>query len=144
MNKISLLGISALWLLSANAGVNVESGCYVRTPEGLGKNTQFFLIQSYYDDELQGYVGAFVDYNNSKNRISLVFADEVQGDGVATGDYQRYWLEIENKKVTGQYVEYGTYSGNAGGNYIKYTNSKQKKVTLFRIATIDSPCIAGR
>ena len=144
MKKLLFWTIATLLSLHAHAGVSVESGCYEQTPRAAGKSNPFFFFQSYRDDDLQEDVGAFLSYNNSKNRISLVFSDEVQGEGTNEGDYQKFWLEVVGKKVTGQYVERGNYSGNAGGRHIKYTSFKTNRVTVFRIAMIDSPCIAGR
>lgn len=133
-----------LGVTNAKAGVGVESGCYVKSPEVAGKSAPFFFFKSYVDYDLQERVGALLEYNNSGGFISLVFFDEIQGGGAASGDYQRIWLEVAGKKISGQYVEYGTYSGNAGGNQIKYTNFKTNKVSVFRVATIDSPCKATR
>lgn len=144
MKKLLICIFAALLCLRVHAGVSVESGCFEQTPKAVGKSSAFFFFQSYHDDDLQEDVGAFVSYNNSKNRISLVFSDEVQGEGPNEGDYQKFWLEVVGKKVTGQYVEQGNYSGNPGGKYIKYTSFKTNRVTVFRIAMIDSPCSAGR
>ncbi len=108
------------------------------------KKQSVFFLQSYSDDDLLANVGAFLRYNNSKSRIPLVFYDEVQGEGAKEGEYQKFWLEIVGKNVTGEYVEYGNYSGNPGGKYIKYTNFKTNRTTVFRITTIDSPCVVGR
>lgn len=136
--------IAALLSIQAHAGISVESGCYERTPKSGGKSNPFFFFQSYSDDDLPANVGAFLRYNNSNSRIALVFYDEVQGAGAKEGEYQRFWLEIVGKNVTGEYVEYGDSSGNPGGKYIKYTNFKNNRTTVFRITTIDSPCGVGR
>lgn len=143
MKKTLFLIISTLLTLHAHAGVSVESGCYQQTPKSGDKNIPFFFFQSYYDNDLLENVGAFVSYNNSKNRISLVFYDEMQGEGPNEGEYQKFWLEVVGKSITGQYVEHGNYSGNPGGKYIKYTRFKTNRVTTFRAAMIDRPCTAG-
>ena len=144
MKAFILFAALFLGMANAKSGVDVESGCYVKTPEVAGKSSPFFLLRSYSDGDLQERVGALLSYNNSGEFMSLVFFDEIQGDGGASGDHQRIWLEVAGKKISGQYVEYGTYSGNAGGNQIKYTNFKTNKVTVFRVATIDSPCKVTR
>lgn len=128
--------------LPIHAGVSVESGCYQETSEAVGRSSNFFFFQSYRDEELLEDVGAFVSYKNSNRRIALLFSDEIQGEGMTEGNYQKFWLEVINKKVTGQYVEYGNYNGNPGGKHIKYTSFKTNRVTTFRIATIASPCSA--
>ncbi|RZL65362.1 MAG: hypothetical protein EOP81_04745 [Variovorax sp.] len=128
--------------LPTHAGVSVESGCYQQISEAVGKNTTFFFFQSYRDEELLEDVGAFVSYKNSNKRIALLFSDEIQGEGMNEGDYQKFWFEVINKKVAGQYVEYGNYNGNPGGKHIKYTSFTTNRVTTFRIATIASPCSA--
>lgn len=144
MKAFILFVVLFLGATNAKADVDVESGCYVKTPGVAGKSSPFFLLRSYFDSNLQERVGALLSYNNSGEFISLVFFDEIQGEGVASGDYQRIWLEVAGKKISGQYVEYGTYSGNTGGNQIKYTNFKTNRVMIFRVATIDSPCKATR
>jgi len=143
MKKTLFWIISILLSLNAHADVSVASGCYEKTPEAVGKSTPFFFFQSYYDNDLLEDVGAFVSYNNSNSRILLVFSNEVQGEGPNEGEYQKFWLEVVGKKVTGQYVEQGNYNGNPGGKYIKYTSFKTNQATVFRIAMIDSPCTVG-
>lgn len=142
MKKMLFWIIVTLMPLHAYAEVGMESGCYEQTPKITSKSNPFFFLQSYYDDDLQENIGAFLIYNNSKNRISLVFYDQIQGEGPNEGDFQKLWLEIIGKNITGQYVEYGNAYGNPGGKYIKYTNFKTNRITVFRIATIDSPCTA--
>lgn len=144
MKKALFWIIATLLTLHAHAGVSVESGCYQQTSKSSNKSNPFFFFQSYYDDDLLENVGAFVIYNNSKNRISLVFSDEVQGEGPNEGEYQKFWLEVVGRNVTGQYVEHGNYKGNPGGKYIQYTQFKTKRVSMFRIATIDRPCTTDR
>lgn len=144
MKIVLLIVIIVLLPLRVYAGINKESGCYQQVEKAAGKGTPFFFFQSYRDDDLEEYVGAFVNYNNSKNRISLVFHDEIQGEGSSEGEYQKYWLEVINKKVTGQYVEHGNYKGNAGGRYIKYTAFRSNRTVVFRIAMVDNPCTTTR
>lgn len=143
MKKIYCFIITLFWLLSAKANLNVESGCYVVIPEKNEKKVSFFFIRTYYDEQIQERIGALLNYNNSKEHIALVFFDEIQEES-ATTDYRRIWLEVVGKKVTGQYVEYGAYSGNGGGRHIKYTNFRTNKVATFRIAMIDAPCASSR
>ena len=125
-----------------HAGVSIESACYQsESSHGVaGKAKAFFLFKSYRDDDAQEYVGGVVNYNNSKSNISVVYDDEVQEGGGSSGAFQRTWLEIINRKITGQYVEYGNYDGNMGGRYIKYTGFKDGRVVIFRDAMNDSQC----
>jgi hypothetical protein len=142
--KIALLWIvAALVSLPTHAVVSIESGCYRQTPQLVGTNNSFLFFQSYRDEDLLEEVGAFVSYNNSEKRIALLFSDEVQGEGANEGDYQKIWLEVVGRKVTGQYVEHGNYSGNSAGKHMKYTNFKTRRVTTFGIATINNPCSSG-
>lgn len=143
MKKTLFLLLATMLTLRAHAGVSVDSGCYQQTLKSGAKSTPFLFFQSYFDDDLLENVGAFVSYNNSKNRIWLVFADEVQGEGPNEGEYQKFWLEVVGKNVTGQYVEHGNYNGNPGGKYIKYIRFKTNRATVFRVAMIDRPCTAG-
>lgn len=139
--KISLTWIVAIFLsLQANAGVNIEAGCYQQLLLPPGGTGSFFYFQSYRDERIMENIGALLNYNNSKNYISLIFHDEIQNRGSGVDEYKKYWLEIIERRITGQYVEVGSYGGNPGGRYIKYTNFKTNKVTTFRLTTIDSPC----
>ena len=128
--KLLLIGaLAALPFCGAHAGVSIESACYQsESSHGVaGKVKVFFLFKSYRDDDAQEYIGGIVNYNNSKSSISVVYDDEVQERGGSSGAFQRTWLEIINRKITGQYVEYGNYDGNPGGRYIKYTGFKEIK-----------------
>jgi hypothetical protein len=130
-------------IFSAEASVSVESHCYVKAAESVGKVAPFFLFRSYFDGELLERVGALVEYNNTGKNISLLFDDEKQGDGPASDDYRRVWLEVAGGKVVGKYVEYGTYGGNSMGNKIEYFGYKNKRPVIFRVTRIDGPCKTG-
>lgn len=145
MKKYFIGLILALISCMTYAGVSIESACY--QSEGVhgagGKGRSFFFFKSYRDEDDHTYIGGFVNYNNSKLSISVVYDSEVQGVGGYSGDFQRTWLEIVDRKITGQYVEYGNYDGNPGGRYIKYTGYKDGRVVLFRISMNNSPCLGN-
>lgn len=140
MSKFFSILVFLGFMLNAEAGVNVELNCYVKATDSVGKIAPFFLFRSYFDSDLLERVGALVEYNNTGRNFSLLFDDETQGDGPASDDYRRVWLEVVGGRVVGKYVEYGTYGGNSMGNRIEYLNRKNKKPIVFRVAKIDSPC----
>lgn len=141
--KLLFIGaLAALPFCVAHAGVSIESACYQSESShgAAGKANAFFRFKSYRDDDAQIYIGGIVNYKNSKSSISVVYDDEVQvGEGSSEG-FRRTWLEIINRKVTGQYVEYGDYDGNPGGRYIKYTGFKDNRVLVFRVVMNNAPC----
>lgn len=139
--------IAFIWMvlaccsLQASATLTAESGCYQQIEKAPGQRASFFHFRSYRDDGLMEYVGALLNYNNSESHIALVFHDEVQSEHAGVMDYERYWLEVINGTITGQYIESGNHGGNPHGKHIRYTNFRNSKVTTFRRASIDSPCV---
>lgn len=143
--KLLLIGaLVALPFCGAHAGVSIESACYQSESShgAAGKVNAFFRFKSYRDDDAQKYIGGIVNYKNSRSSISVVYDDEVQVGEGASVEFRRTWLEIINRKITGQYVEYGDYDGNPGGRYIKYTGFKDNRVVVFRVVMNNAPCSA--
>lgn len=141
--KLLFIGaLAALPFCVAHAGVSIESACYQGESShgAAGKASAFFRFRSYRDDDAQKYIGGIVNYKNSKSSIPVVYDDEIQAGEGSSGSFQRTWLEIINRKIVGQYVEYGDYDGNSGGRYIKYTGFKDNKTVVFRVAMNDAPC----
>ncbi|WP_148289699.1 hypothetical protein [Ideonella sp. B508-1] len=142
MNLLLIGALAALPFCGAHAGVSIESACYQSESShgAAGKASAFFRFKSYRDDDAQKYIGGIVNYKNSKSSIPVVYDDEVQAGEGSSGSFQRTWLEIINRKIVGQYVEYGGYDGNPGGRYIKYTGFKDNRVVVFRVVMNDAPC----
>lgn len=109
----------------ANAEVTVQTLCFSSQ-----KNRRLELtLRKYLDEELQQEVGALVRYSNSNKLIPLAFkGDENSDERVA---YELHWLEIVDKKITGEYSFIKPLNATVDGAYVVYKNFKTNKQTTF-------------
>lgn len=133
--KIQTLFIATLLLASGivRAEVQVETSCYVYVPrDGTSKHIRLAL-RTYVDKELQKEVGAFVQYNNSKEIIPVVFKSyrALDADSPELGNHEITRLEIVDKKIAGEYVFSQTGAGNTQGKSVTYKKSAMAKPVTF-------------
>jgi hypothetical protein len=142
MKNILILILISLFFIQSKADVGVESTCYeMETPsKSSSKQPVFFRLRFYTEETTQIYIGAIVNYNNSKQIIHAVFYDETEDIAPSLGGLQRTWLEVVGGKISGKYVEHVNYEGNLAGRYVIYTRLRDNRSTLFRAATGDMPC----
>ena len=99
-------------------------------------------LRTYVDQDLKKEVGAFVQYNGSKQIIPLVLTRHVSTntDSPDLRNYEISRLEINEKKVAGEYVFAQTGAGVTQGKYVKYRSAKTGKVVTFQYAGDDASC----
>ena len=88
-------------------------------------------------------VGLFVQYNDTKDIIPLVFGKRVNKDIASPGlrNHEESMTEIVGEKVTGVYMFVQTGAGSTQGKYVHYTNANTgKSVTLQHTGAEDSSC----
>lgn len=117
----------------AKADVQSETACYVYVPQGQTSKPIQLAVRIYSDNDLKKEVGAFAQYNDSKEIIPLVFIRYVSTDtdSPELGNYEISRIEVNDRKVTGEYVFVQAGAGNAQGKYVKYKNTKTGKSTIF-------------
>jgi hypothetical protein len=141
MNKLFFLATAMLSCGIATADVKSETTCYSRAPPGQSSKSIHLTLRTYVDQDLQREIGAFVQYNGSKEVIPLVFTKHVRTDidSPDLGNYEISRIEISDKKVAGEYVFAQTGAGIAQGKYVTYKNSKTGKVVTFQHTGDDDP-----
>ena len=115
---------------AARADVQSETSCYSYSPRPNEHTKPIqFALRTYVDTDLKKEIGAFVQYNGSKDIIPLVFSKFVPTDteDPGLGNYEIYRTEIVDKKITGEYMFAQTGAGNKQGKYAKYTNFRTGK-----------------
>jgi len=129
-----LIFVLSLACTTAFADVHVEASCFTLDARAMSKKMVYFVLQSYYDDEIGKEIGAFVRYGESKESIPLVFENKIDTDtdDPGLGNFELQRLEILNGRVTGRYTLVQTGAGNRQGRYIDYKNFKTKKTLLFQ------------
>jgi len=141
--KIRIFFLTMIMLGSgiARADVQSDTACYVHVPHDEVSKHIRFVVRSYFDNDLKKEIGAFVQYNGSKEIIPLVFTKYVatDTDSPGLGNYEISRIEINNKKVTGEYIFYQTGAGHTQGKYVKYINEKTGKTTSFMETDADDP-----
>lgn len=75
-----LLAAALLGGASVRAEIVSETSCYVRTSPGKVAKPVQMVLRRYIDQELNKEVGAYVQYNQSKDMIPLVFVKHVDTD----------------------------------------------------------------
>ena len=142
--KIKPVFIATLVLVSgfARAEIHVETVCYSMVPPGKMSKPVRMALRTYVDQDLKREVGAFVQYNGSKQIIPLVMTKNVSTDTDSPdlGNYETSRVEISEKKVGGEYVFAQTGAGITQGKYVKYRSAKTGKVVTFQYAGDDASC----
>lgn len=142
-----ILTVALLSGTAVAAEVRLETLCYVRVPPGKDSKPIRMVFRSYYDQELKKEIGSFVQYNESKEIIPLMFEKFVNtdADSPELGNYEISRIEIINKKIAGEYTFVQTGAGHLQGRYVKYTNAKTgKSVTFQHTGDDDSACKVNR
>ncbi|RYX90547.1 MAG: hypothetical protein EOO28_28830 [Comamonadaceae bacterium] len=114
---------------TTHAAVISETLCYRALPKNKNKSAIKLTIKKYYDEELGQQVGAIVRYNTSKETIPLSVIEDAIDD--ENNDYEIHWLEVINKKVTGEYVFMKPKGATVLGAYIIYKNQRLGKELAF-------------
>ena len=137
-----VLGIIFLASGIAKAEVHPETTCYSMVPPGKSSKPVRLALRTYVDQELKKEVGAFVQFNGSKEIIPLVLTRYVSTDADSPdlGNYEISRIEISDKKVTGEYVFVQSGAGITQGKFVKYKNAKTGKVVTFQSAGDDPSC----
>lgn len=142
--KIKPVFVATLVLVSgiAKAEIHVETACYSMVPPGKMSKPIRMALRTYVDQDLKKEVGAFVQYNGSKQIIPLVLTRHVSTntDSPDLRNYEISRLEINEKKVAGEYVFAQTGAGVTQGKYVKYRSAKTGKVVTFQYAGDDASC----
>jgi hypothetical protein len=141
--KYFALAAALLGSRIAQAEVVAETSCYVRTSPGKDARPVQLVFRRYVDQELKKEVGAFVQYNQSKDVIPLVFVRRVDTDtdSPELGNHEITRVEIVGGKAAGQYLFVQTGAGNGQGKYVRYTNAKGAKPVIFQhTGDEDSSC----
>jgi len=140
---ICLLAIVTFSCGIARADVQSETACYVYVPRDGSNKPIKFALRTYVDKDLKKEVGAFVQYNSSKENIPLVFTKYVSTDTDSPdlGNYEISRVEIVDKKIAGEYVFIQSGAGNTQGKYVVYTKPKSgKKITFMYTGDNDVDC----
>ncbi|MFI4919854.1 MAG: hypothetical protein ACHP65_09900 [Legionellales bacterium] len=140
--KLLLLTIVMMFYGIARADVQSENSCYFYTPRPDDRIKPIhFALRTYFDTDLKKEVGAFVQYNNSKAIIPLVYFKYVptDTDDPGLGNYEIYRLEIVGKKITGEYMFAQTGAGNQQGKYVRYTNFRTGEKISLQYTSGDEP-----
>lgn len=126
----------------AKADVLAETSCYSMVPPGKTSKPVRLTLRTYVDQDLKKEVGAFVQYNGSKETIPLVFAKYVSmdTDSPDLGNYEISRIEINEKKVTGEYIFSQSGAGNTQGKSVKYKSAKTGKAVTFQYVGDDPSC----
>ncbi len=138
MQKIKFLSILIYFLFGiASAETTSQTLCFVSQKN---KNVEL-ILQKYLDNSLQQEVGAFVKYSTSKKTIPLVFIDDSSADDSL--EYELHWLEIFDKKITGQYSLLKPKKATIFSAYVKYKSTKTGKEVIFQPSNkSDAECAA--
>jgi hypothetical protein len=125
----------------ARADVQSETTCYMYESQTTASKDILLVVRTYLDNDLKKEVGAFAQYNGSKEIIPLVFKKYVatDTDSPGLGNYEISRIEIKDKKVTGEYIFFHTGAGHTQGKYVIYKNAKTGKATLFMEIPDDNP-----
>lgn len=140
--KALFLAVICLGSGMAKAEVHAETSCYSMVPPGKSSKPVRLALRTYVDQELKKEVGAFVQYNGSKDGIPLVLTKYVSTDtdSPELGNYEISRIEISDKKVAGEYVFVQTGAGITQGKFVKYKNAKTGKVVTFQSIGDDPSC----
>ena len=100
-----------------------------------GKSSKLLqlAVRTYEDKDLKKEVGTFVQYNSSKEIIPVVFTKytRTDTDSPGLGNYEISRVEVSDGKVNGEYFFVQTGAGSTQGRYVKYTNLKTGRSTIF-------------
>jgi len=141
--RICLLAIVTFSCGIVRADVQSETACYVYVPRDSSSKPIKLALRTYVDKDLKKEVGAFVQYNASKETIPLVFTKYVSTDTDSPnlGNYEISRVEIVDKKIAGEYVFIQSGAGNTQGKYVVYTKSKTgKKITFMYTGDNHADC----
>lgn len=135
------LAIIALGISMAKADVLSETTCYMHESQKAAHKDILLIVRTYLDNDLKKEVGAFAQYNSSKEIIPLVFMKYVATDidSPNLGNYEITRIEINDKKVTGEYTFIRTGAGHTQGKYVIYKNTKTGKSINFTEISEDNP-----
>ncbi|AVR98461.1 hypothetical protein C9I28_24585 [Pseudoduganella armeniaca] len=128
---------------TVRAEIVSETSCYVRTSPGKDARPVQMVFRRYVDQELKREVGAFVQYNQSKDFIPLVFVKHVDTDtdSPELGNHEITRIEIVGGKAAGAYLFVQTGAGNRQGKHVRYTSAKGAKPMIFQhTGDEDSSC----
>lgn len=125
----------------ARAEIHSETTCYSSVPKGSSSKPLRLAMRNYEDKDLKKEVGAFIQYSSSKEIIPLVFTKYISADTdyPSLGNYEISRVEISDSKINGVYVFVQTGAGNTQGKYVKYTDLKTGKSTIFVHTGDDDP-----
>lgn len=125
----------------ARADVQSETTCYMYESQKTASKDILLVVRTYLDNDLKKEVGAFAQYNGSKEIIPLVFTKYVatDTDSPGLGNHEITRIEINDKKVTGEYTFIQTGAGHTQGKYVRYKNSKTGKSINFMEISEDNP-----
>lgn len=147
MIRYVALATALCYAATAQAEIQIETECYVHVPPGKSSKPIRMIFRRYIDQELKQEVGSFVQYNDKKDIIPLVFGKHVSKDidSPDLGNYEDSRTEIVGGKVAGVYTFVQTGAGIAQGKYVRYTNAKTgESVTLQHTGAEDSSCKVNR
>ncbi len=141
--KIKIFLLSTIMLICgmARAEIQSETSCYVYIPHDNSSKHIQLALRTYVDKDLKKEVGAFIQYNGSKETIPLVFAKYVSTDTDSPnlGNYEISRIEIVDKKITGEYIFSQTGAGNTQGKSVEYKKFKTGKSMTFMYMGDDDP-----
>jgi len=125
----------------ARADVQSETTCYMHESQTTELKDILLVVRTYLDNDLKKEVGAFAQYNGSKEIIPLVFTKYVaiDTDSPGLGNHEITRLEINDKKITGDYVFFQTGAGHTQGKYVRYKSAKTGKTINFMEISEDNP-----
>lgn len=147
MIRTIVLVAAILGATSAQSEIQVETECYFGIPQGQDSKAVRMIFQRYVDLDLKKEVGSFVQYNDTKEVVPLVFGKHVptDTDSPDLGNYEEYRTEIVGKKVTGEYMFVQTGAGHRQGRYVRYTSAKTAKSVIFQyVGNNDGSCKVNR
>lgn len=116
--RYCLLAVALLGGASVRAEIVAETSCYVRTSPGKDARPVQMVFRRYVDQDLKREVGAFVQYNQSRDLIPLVFVKHVDTDtgSPELGNHAITRIEIVGGHAAGEYLFVQTGAGNRKKN----------------------------
>ncbi len=141
MIKPLLMALALLASGTAAAEIQATTSCYAGDSRPNSKVNVHLAVRIYTDTETLKEIGAFVQYNNAKSSIPLVFVKFVptDTDSPGLGNYELTRVEVVDKKVTGEYVFVQTGAGNRQGRYVTYKSAKYPKPVLLQQSDENDP-----
>lgn len=141
MIKSIFMAVALLASGTAAAEIKAVTLCYDGDSRPNSKVHVHLAVRTYTDTETNKEIGAFAQYNNSKESIPLVFVKFVptDTDSPDLGNYELTRVEVVDKKVTGEYVFVQTGAGNRQGRYVTYKSARHPRPVLLQQGDENDP-----